>query len=217
MARVLLCTENEEFATQFIKNFEQIRMQCFIKKSKRDIFDYLNSHKTPTFLVLEAGFIDSEEFLTLLHRRYSWAKVLVFSDKIDENEVLRYKDLHVKAFLGLNIKIYHLKDALKYAQEDRFWSILDVVDEKLTCKSENIHVKIENESLGRIEQDLKIVARYSGCFNEYEISTCKNLEGFMVVNDTIKDRDGSDVIDANLEKLIFSDVEIWYKDINQNI
>lgn len=53
--------------------------------------------------------------------------------------------------------------------------------------------------------DSEITAKYSGKYSEYEIKPSKNMPGFYLVKDLIKNRDSSDLINSKIKKIIFSD------------
>lgn len=60
-------------------------------------------------------------------------------------------------------------------------------------------------------------AFYQGKFSEYEIFLSKNVHGFYVLTDTIKDRDSSDLVDGNISTFVFSDCKKSFDEIMLNL
>lgn len=92
-----------------------------------------------------------------------------------------------------------------------------VLTEKVAQKDTNEVKKVIKKPIiqeNKVKQKTSgIEAKYSGKFEEYEITPSKNLPGFFVIKDKIPNRDGSDLISNSIDKLIFSDVAKSYEDI----
>lgn len=64
---------------------------------------------------------------------------------------------------------------------------------------------IEEGSSNDTIDDSEVTAKYSGKYSEYEIKPSKNMPGFYLIKDLIKNRDSSDLINSKIKKIIFSD------------
>lgn len=301
---VLVCASEDSVSKRWRGMLDELSLPYYDKKSKSEIFDYLNTHKTPTLLMLEAGFIDSEEFLALISRSYPWVKIIMLSSYPCLKEACGYLKHGVRGYGNCFCNFAFIKDAFRMIEDDGYWyypeflqafngdeleetkSIGEIksVQNLLLIKSHNIekealvhdklylhdevileenskavlHVGMEEIDLNgkkRVMLDLstfnekfglkycyfsesdrdeiltffknknstkrkikdskndKLIARYTGKRDEYEIFPSKNLNTFFVVKDKIDNRDGSDLIGRGIEKLIFADIEIVYDNL----
>lgn len=76
---------------------------------------------------------------------------------------------------------------------------------------------IEEGPSKSIVSDNEISARYSGKYSEYEIKPSKNMPGFYIIKDKVKNRDSSDLINSKIQKIIFSDCVKSFNDIEQSV
>lgn len=57
------------------------------------------------------------------------------------------------------------------------------------------------------------VAKYNGNFQEYNIKLLKNMTDFLIIEDSVANRDGSDLINNKIDKFIFLDTTKTYEQL----
>lgn len=75
---------------------------------------------------------------------------------------------------------------------------------------------IEEEPSKNSIDENDVVAKYAGKYSEYDIKPSKNMPGFYLVKDKVKDRDSSDLINSKIQKIIFSDCVKSFDEIVKN-
>lgn len=121
MAVILICAQKDNHINQWLKIFKKLSLKSYVKNSKSEIFDYLNSYKTPTILMLEAGLIDSEEFLALIKRSYSWIKIFILSHEPTLKEAYKYLKHDVKGYGNYFSNDNFIKNAIRVIDDDGYW------------------------------------------------------------------------------------------------
>ncbi len=63
------------------------------------------------------------------------------------------------------------------------------------------------------EKSAQKTAAYSGKLEEYDIMISKSMDGFLIIKDKIKGRDGSDLVNDKIEEFIFLDTKKSFKEL----
>ncbi len=129
-------------------------------------------------------------------------KIVVEDDEIDEDTIFTtpYKTSSTQIQLN-NKKLINIvpNTTLRLDKTIFYEKNLDSF-----CKFSEHEYKQILVSLGAHQP--QIIAKYQGNFNEYNIQKANSLKGFLVIKDTIKQRDGSDLVNQEIEKFIFADM-----------
>lgn len=139
--------------------------------------------------------------------------------KQDETIIAPYKDSHISLDIGdeNNIEIEGT-DSL-YLDESVFvqdsFQEKAIIDKKMANKIlDMLGVKpLKSTKNKSIKKDTS-TAQYQGYFKEYTISSSKNFKGYFIIKDTITSRDGSDLIDENIQLLVFKDCTKTFQNIS---
>lgn len=141
-------------------------------------------------------------------------RIAEVNDIINENEtiIVPYEDSYISLNIGgtENIEIFGI-DSLYFEQsvfvKKSFSKSVtlekEMLDEVLEMLGENLDKTCKKNPISKDQKEKK--AYYQGTFNQYTIKPSKSFHGYFIIEDSIKNRDGSDLIHESIEALVFQD------------
>lgn len=151
---IILYSDKTYLLKSWYKSLEGLGLNIYVTKIKAELFEYFNTNKNQSILIMENDLNDekNEEFLALLKRAYTWVRVCILSFNPNLKEGSEYLKLGVKGYGNAYMHSLHVKAMIKNIINDKFWYFPEFLEAFL-----NKQVNINMSEIGKVSSVKNLV------------------------------------------------------------